>query len=184
MLINGRRFITPEYEAQQRQLHEARDDYGTASVKFAPAVSQIVNAARITTLLDYGAGKGRLARALEVAGDLEITMFDPAVPAFSAPPEPAELVCCIDVLEHVEPQFIEGVISHIASLTKKFAFITVHCGPAVKTLPDGRNAHLTQQPPKWWLGKMLGDFDPLEFRIVPGGCMMVLKPVQGVVVCP
>ena len=175
--------ISEEYRAQQRQLHEEHDNYGTASVKFAPVVSQIVNAAKITTLLDYGAGKGRLARSLEgIKGDLDIQMYDPAIPAFAAAPEPAELVCCIDVLEHIEPFAIDEVIAHLASLTQRFAFITIHCGPAQKVLPDGRNAHLIQEPPKWWLTKILPYFDPCEFRLVPGGCMLVLKPIKGLIV--
>jgi hypothetical protein len=39
------------------------------------------------------------------------------------------------------------------------AFITIHTGPAMKTLPDGRNAHLTQQPMEWWLPKLWSRWD-------------------------
>jgi hypothetical protein len=39
------------------------------------------------------------------------------------------------------------------------AFITIHTGPAMKHLPDGRNAHLTQEPIEWWLPKLTDRFD-------------------------
>jgi hypothetical protein len=35
----------------------------------------------------------------------------------------------------------------------------VHTGPAKKTLSDGRNAHINQQPMQWWLPKLWERFD-------------------------
>ena len=31
--------------------------------------------------------------------------------------------------------------------------------PAFKTLPDGRNAHLTVRPIKWWMERLFDRFD-------------------------
>ena len=61
------------------------------------------------------------------------------------------MVACIDVLEHIEPEYLQGVFDHLQDLTEVILFATVHTGPAGKTLSDGRNAHLTQQPMEWWL---------------------------------
>jgi hypothetical protein len=36
-------------------------------------------------------------------------------------------------------------------------------------LPDGRNAHLIQEPPEWWLPKLLERFDLYTFQRMPGG---------------
>ena len=64
------------------------------------------------------------------------------------------MVACIDVLEHIEPQCLDSVLDHLAALTEGVAFLSIHTGPAVKVLSDGRNAHLTQEPMMWWLPKL------------------------------
>ena len=46
---------------------------------------------------------------------------------------------------------------------------TVHTAPAKKVLPDGRNAHLIQQPPEWWLPKFMERFDLATFNRMPMG---------------
>jgi 2-polyprenyl-3-methyl-5-hydroxy-6-metoxy-1,4-benzoquinol methylase len=72
---------------------------------------------------------------------------------------PADLVCCIDVLEHIEPEYLSAVLSHLASLTKNLAFLTIHSAPAIKILPDGRNAHLIIKPMSWWTPTLGLHFD-------------------------
>lgn len=165
--------ISDEYRAQQRQLHAERDDYGVASVKFAPLVTHMVNLHKISTLLDYGAGKGRLRDALNPVSPVMVECYDPGIEEFSSEPDPAELVCCIDVLEHIEPDNLHDVLAHLASKTERFAFLTVHCGPAAKVLPDGRNAHLIQEPPEWWLPQLNWHFAPLEYRWVGSGFVYI-----------
>lgn len=63
------------------------------------------------------------------------------------------MVACIDVLEHIEPAFLEAVLDDLCRLTEAILFATVDTGPAVKVLSDGRNAHLIQEPMSWWLPK-------------------------------
>jgi hypothetical protein len=77
----------------------------------------------------------------------------------AAQPIPAQMVCCIDVLEHIEPEYLDNVLDHLATLTEAVALLSIHTGPAVKTLTDGRNAHLTQQPMDWWLPKLWGRWE-------------------------
>jgi hypothetical protein len=43
--------------------------------------------------------------------------------------------------------------------------MSVHMGPALKTLPDGRNAHLIQEPVEWWLPKIMQRFDLHTFQM-------------------
>jgi hypothetical protein len=74
------------------------------------------------------------------------------------PPVPAELVCCIDVLEHIEPECLEDVLDHLEELTQRVAFISINTAAAGKTLPDGRNAHLIQRPMEWWFPKIVERF--------------------------
>ena len=56
--------ITSEYRKLNQQLHEDRLDYGVASLMLADQVFEIAKALGVNDLLDYGAGKGRLAVAL------------------------------------------------------------------------------------------------------------------------
>lgn len=160
--------ISEEYRKQQEWLHQ-NPNYGVASVQFAPLVAQLVNQFGVREILDYGAGKGRLAQHLKPAHPVRMLMYDPAIPEWSSSPSPCEMVACIDVLEHIEPGCLEDVLDHLASLVIRLGFFTVHTGPAVKTLPDGRNAHLIQQPPAWWLPKILQRFELLMFQRTPQG---------------
>lgn len=105
-------------------------------------------------LLDYGCGANtNLLKHLKVGHKLTYQAYDAGVPKFSSDPVPAELVCCIDVLEHIEPELLDNVLDHLQRLTEVVLFATVHTGPAVKHLSDGRNAHLIQKPLSWWLPK-------------------------------
>jgi hypothetical protein len=159
MKVDSGKLISAEYQAQQQHLHETQV-YGTAGQHFGPIVSQIVDKLEITHLLDYGAGsRMSLTKSLKVKHKLTYQAYDPGVPEMSSAPVPAQMVCCIDVLEHIEPEYLDNVLDHLAELTEVIAFITIHTGPAMKTLPDGRNAHLTQQPMEWWLPKLWSRWD-------------------------
>jgi hypothetical protein len=151
--------ISPEYQAQQQWMHE-NTEYGVASIKYAPLVSEIIERLEISHLLDYGCGaKMNLAKHLKCKGKLTYQGYDPGVPELSGDPVPAQMVACIDVLEHIEPEFLDNVLDHLLSLTEAVAFLTVHTGPAGKILPDGRNAHINQQPMGWWLPKLMQRWD-------------------------
>jgi hypothetical protein len=143
--------ISQSYLRQQQALHE-NPAYGIASLHFAPLVAAVVRSSKPMSLCDYGAGKMLLLPALRAEG-VSIPEYHPYDPAFPQYGEalPADLVCCIDVLEHIEPEYLGAVLSHLASLTKKLAFLTIHTAPAIKTLSDGRNAHLIIEPKSWWV---------------------------------
>ena len=106
--------ISEDYRKMQQQLHE-NPKYGVASVQFAPLVAQVLDATGANELLDYGAGKGRLGVALKqyIARPLTIHHYDPAIPAWSAPPQPCGFVACIDVLEYIEPALLDSVLDDL-----------------------------------------------------------------------
>ncbi|MEW6163538.1 MAG: hypothetical protein AB1642_00605 [Pseudomonadota bacterium] len=157
--------ITADYRHLQQELHR-NPDYGIASLEFAPLVAGLIEDARIESLSDYGAGKMNLLKGLQQARSAprEYFPYDPAFPEYGAP-QPADLVCCIDVLEHVEPELLGNVIAELASITRHYGFFTIHLGPADKSLADGRNAHLIQQPTSWWLPRLCRYFDILELQM-------------------
>ena len=163
--------ISEEYRKVQNHLHESNPNYGVASVQYAPILSQLLRRQGAKDLLDYGAGKGRLGEVIKRILPLPPTIhhYDPAIPDWSQAPKPCKFVACIDVLEHVEPERLETVLDHLQELTLQFGFFTVHTGPAVKVLPDGRNAHLIQQPARWWLSLLLERFELNIFNKMPQG---------------
>jgi len=169
--------ITEDYRSLQRALHE-NPNYGVASVAYAPLVAQVVEKYRVFDLLDYGAGKGRLGVELQkyVRRPLNITHYDPAIPEWSSPPQPCFFVACVDVLEHIEPELLDNVLDDLRRVTLRAAMFTVHTGAAMKVLPDGRNAHLIQQPAEWWLPRLRKRFDVVTFNELPNGFWVCVEP--------
>src|SRR5664280_3890775 len=98
--------ISAEYLALQKELHK-NPKYGVASIGYAPLVKHIPEFSKAKSLSDYGAGKQNLTTALDGLGksDFDYRPYDPAFPEYG-PPQPAELVYCIDVLEHIEPDYV------------------------------------------------------------------------------
>lgn len=170
--------ISEEYRRTQAELHASNDAYGIASVGFAPLVADILNKTQIGELLDYGAGKGRLGQALgdHIDHPVRVRMYEPSRPDWAATPSPAPMVACIDVLEHVEPDCLDAVLDDLKRCVERVGFFTVHTGPAVKVLPDGRNAHLIQETPAWWLPKLLERFDLHCFTRLDNGFWVIVLP--------
>jgi hypothetical protein len=114
--------VSDEYLKLQQQLHQ-NPNYGIASLSFAPIVADIIRQTNVQSVSDYGAGKKRLYEGLTKAGAVPATYFpyDPVFPEYG-PPQKADLVCCIDVLEHVEPEKLEAVLQELASMTVELGF--------------------------------------------------------------
>ena len=150
--------ISEAYRAMNRELHRSNATYGTSGKQWAPFVRHLVKRHGLSDVLDYGCGKQTLAKALP---DLKIRGYDPAFEELAAPPEPADLVVCGDVLEHVEPQHLDAVFDDLARCARRFAFLVVATRPAKKQLADGRNAHLSQLSASRWLAYILPRFEVL-----------------------
>lgn len=142
-------YISPEYLAEQKWLHAQPKGYGGKGEKWAAKVKEIAGALGARTVLDYGCGRGTLKRALALE-TFQTFEYDPAISGKDKRPDPADLVVCTDVLEHIEPSRIDAVLDHLQCLTRLGLFAVVATGPAVKTLSDGRNAHILQHPAEWW----------------------------------
>jgi hypothetical protein len=168
--------ISEEYRRLQTELHR-NPEYGTASVEYAPLIAELLQALNTRELLDYGAGKGRLGITLRemFEEDFVIHHYEPAMPEWSAPPQPCRFVACVDVLEHIEPDFIDHVLDDLQRVTAAVGFFSVGTLPAGKTLSDGRNAHLIQKPSGWWLPKLLQRFELSRFARVQRGFWVVVE---------
>ena len=96
--------ISAAYRLQQEALH-ATGTYGTASIQYAPLVTEIINNLGVTHLLDYGCGSLlNLYKHIKPKDKLTYQAYDPAVADYAESPVPAQMVACIDVLEHIEPE--------------------------------------------------------------------------------
>ncbi|MDW8470033.1 MAG: hypothetical protein RML56_14825 [Burkholderiales bacterium] len=162
--------ISDEYREMQRKLHE-NPNYGVASVQYAPIVAEVIEAVGATNSSTTAQAKAGSARRCDgsLLRPLRIHHYDPAIPEWSAPPAPCRFVACIDVLEHIEPELLDNVLDDLRRVTIGVGFFTVHTGPAVKVLPDGRNAHLIQKPASWWLPKIMERFELVTFNRMPQG---------------
>ena len=99
------------------------------------------------SVLDYGCGP---QAALHHFATYPVQNYDPAIPDYVRPPQPADLVVCWHVLEHVEPECLGAVLAHIQGLAQQAILCAVSCEPSTKVLPDGSPWHTVVQSPKWW----------------------------------
>ena len=165
--------ISSKYLELQKKLHE-NPDYGVASIGVAPLVKDFFEAGKFKSIFDYGAGKQNLYHALTSLGlkNFEYSAYDPVFPEYG-PPKPADLICCIDVLEHIEEEFLENVLEELQNITVKIGLFTIATEPAKKCLADGRNAHLIQESSNWWLVKLCQYFMVEHFQRQPGGFLVL-----------
>ena len=152
---------------QQRELNAAlhkhdntfgnRDDAAGLASRLPEALRRMHELGICQSFLDYGTGKGKLVQRLraELPATIAVQGYDPAVAEFAQrPSQPVDILTCLDVLEHIEMASIDGVLREIHALTRHFCYLVIDLQPAVKTLVDGRNAHILLAPPEWWTTRL------------------------------
>ncbi|HEX5005858.1 MAG TPA: 6-hydroxymethylpterin diphosphokinase MptE-like protein, partial [Hyphomonadaceae bacterium] len=170
--------ITDEYAQLNRAMHEARDDYGVGGWRHAQKVLDLREELDCVTVLDWGCGKGALNQAL---GNPEwVSEYDPAIPGKDARPVMADLLVCTDVLEHIEPDLIDNVLTEIVRLTAKAAFLVIATRPASKLLPDGTNTHKIVENAEWWQAKLAEKFFILSAEADSSHVVALVTPVRPV----
>lgn len=149
--------VSEEYRNALEHEH-ANTKWGVAGQHYCDHIAELYRLMRCESLLDYGSGQGRTVRKLVTEFGIpqeSIVEYEPGIPEKSSvPSSPADLVICTDVLEHVEPELIDDVLSHLLGLIGKVGFITIGLTKANRVLSDGRNAHLIVEKPKWWREKI------------------------------
>ena len=147
--------ISKNYLELNKKLHAKQEQYGFWSYQRASMVKHLKEITNIETILDYGCGKGNLAKALP----FPIEEYDPAIEGKDKTPLPADLVLCFDILEHVEPEYLDAVLGDLARCTLKLGYFTISTIPSTNILEDGRNAHLIQKNSDWWYEQLIRFFD-------------------------
>lgn len=152
--------ISEEYCSLNAKLHEAEPGYGTKGGMWAPVVLEMAESLETKDILDYGSGKGTLANNIPFT----IRQYDPAISVKNASPRPADIVVCTDVLEHVEPDKLDSVLDHLQDLTRRAVFLNIATILALKSLEDGRNAHLIVENIEWWLPQIMKRFEIMNIE--------------------
>lgn len=153
--------ISEKYKKLNSKLHSDSEEYGNRNnflcEQLPTSIAIIHKLFKCKSVLDYGCGKGMIVRSLEdklAKHSITIQGYDPCVEAYAVTPEPADILISTDVLEHIEPDKIDEVLNHIGELTLQSCYLIIDLLPAVKNLPDGRNAHIMLETSGWWLDKL------------------------------
>ena len=168
--------ISAKYLEQQKQLHQD-PDYGNNAALYAPLVVLYADQFDAKSISDYGAGKCSLQKKLNKLGrqDFKYFAYDPAFPDYGDPKQ-ADLVCCLNVLEHVEPPYLNAVLQELRKTVKTICLITIQFGPSLISCPIVQNSHLIQKPTSWLIPKLCEYFEIVELESTERGFWVVLEP--------
>ena len=169
--------LTKEYEEQLYKLHTSME-WGRAAAVYIEIIRDYLLPSG--SLLDYGSGGGGFQKALrnldpDLADNLDIIEYDPAWLHLNQNNIPCDFVLCVDVLEHVEPLFIDAVLDDLERCTLKKGFFSISTRPAKTLLPDGRNAHLIQKPAEWWIPKIESRFNIIESAVTQATVVTIVE---------
>ena len=140
---------------------------GRTTSQYAEIIKKIINKNDYKNLFEYGCGKAfyyensfnlnnKEISSLKDCWDVEIKLYDPCFEKYSKlPNKKSDLTICIDVLEHIPEDDIDWVLNELFELTKCMVFMNIACTPALALLPNGKNAHINIQTPKWWHNKYI-----------------------------
>jgi len=133
------------YLKELQRLH-SRKTFGLAK-NIPQGVQKIISENSLTSVLDFGCGKGMPFTQLNKV--IDVYNYDPVTSPINLPKK-ADLVYSSDVLEHVEVDQLDSVLSNLYNIANKYQYHLIACHPAKKRLSDGRNAHLIIEKPEWW----------------------------------
>ncbi|WP_420565345.1 methyltransferase domain-containing protein [Thalassobaculum sp.] len=155
-------FISHDYKLLQEERH-LDPTYGTADG--ARVILPMLKQANARSVLDYGAGKGKLKEYMSSAGiSAEYIPYDPAIYEFSSDPKTADILVCLDVCEYIEADYIDAALAHMASKFERAAIFVISCFPSQNELDCGRNAHILLRSPSWWFSKIWSNFEIVDFK--------------------
>lgn len=140
---------------------------GMSTIPYAPIIKKIIHKNNLKNLLDYGCGKGEFYDndfkldnidypSFRELWGIDIDLYDPCYEKYNIlnQNKKYDIVICIDVLEHIPEEDISSVLNLISNLSNKYILLNVACYSAQALLPNGENAHINIQEPKWWYEKI------------------------------
>jgi 2-polyprenyl-3-methyl-5-hydroxy-6-metoxy-1,4-benzoquinol methylase len=174
--------ISDAYRTLNKQLHDETPGYGAKADARAPDLVKLATKNGFKTILDYGCGKGALKPAVAtMAPQLTVLEYDPAIEGKETlPTEPVDMIAALDVMEHIEPEFLDSALQSMHALKPKCVFLLVSTRPATKTLADGRNAHLIVEKKEWWLPRLTAYFHQAHCVEFPTSFLFIGIPLPEV----
>ena len=162
--------LSDEYKQTLRDTHAKYEGrWGATACRHVYDIADVVRDAAPATLLDYGSADGKFklqARRRELMDEVEIYEYDPGYEDREDGNIPCDFVLCVDVLEHIEPDYLDAVLADIKRCTLDRCYLHIAMSPAKQILTDGRNAHLIVEDGTWWLAKLEPLFKTLDSNIV------------------
>lgn len=160
MSFTKEQLFTPHYQEMNKKMN-AKHNWASANLnQLGPIILSAANEIEAESILDYGCGPAFLGKMMtSVMWPGVWRNYDPGVPEYEALPEPADLVVCNSVLEHSEPEFLDNVLDHLASVTKHTVLIIISCYPSGLVLEDGTSPHKIVENPNWWMPHLIKRFN-------------------------
>ncbi len=162
------------------EFDSAENTFDGKSLKFFfQSIKQVIDITKSKSVIDFGCGKAKYyfeeidinkktySNITNYWDINDIFLYDPGVENFSKyPTRKADGVICVDVVEHIPEDDVINFIEELFKLANKFVFIVIACYPAKKTLPDGRNVHLSIKSANEWK-KIIRDIRTQFLNISP-----------------
>ena len=164
--------ITKAYQKELLSLHDKYGWGGTGGKYAGDMVIRILaHFPDLITILDYGCGEGSLQEYVEYRGitNRKWTMYDPGVAGLEVKPEGKfDLVITTDVLEHVEPEKQDEVITELCNYANKAMFNEIACYETDVKFPSGpykgKDLHINLKIPCFWRQEIEEIAFPLGFE--------------------
>lgn len=160
--------LSSEYKQTLIETHKATENAwgGGHSVDKLPKYEQEMSKLGVKTILDYGCANGKFKVYMDQKKPhYSVREYDPGIRGKDKMPEPADYVVCCDVMEHIEEDYLESVLKHLKSLTKKGGFFNISTKSAITILTDGTNAHKIVKDGEWWVDIFKKYFDVYDIEV-------------------
>ena len=162
--------LVTDYYRKVLETEHSLGEWGVASTYQAETVYKLMRKWNQTELLDYGAGVGNLYKTLvKFNPNVVVHHYEPGIEKWNVIPQPCNMVVCIDVIEHIEPECLDAVLLDLVRVTKKFAFITICTIEAQRVLNNGWNAHINIKTAAEWQNIFSQHFNILKSNIYESG---------------
>ena len=167
--------ISEGYKKLNAKLNEKYADKPKARlIELSRRITELATKYKASSVLDYGCCKS--ATLSKLLGPM-VRNYDPSIPKFSKAPEPADIVVCSHVLEHVEPENLDAVLNHLEALTLKLVILIVPNYKARILLEDGTNPHKTAEDWPWWKPRIEQRFEKIRVERNPRSFTFIGKPI-------
>lgn len=144
--------ISKEYLAALREKNDVKPWSGTRGV-YAEEVAKRVRP--MDEVLDFGCAHQALGRRLkDISPVNRVHGYDPAQPELATWPEGKfHIIVATDVMEHVEPQYLEPTLRRFNQCCTRAMFFVIATTATGKKLPNGWDHHLIVESQQWWLDR-------------------------------